>query len=86
VDPKTKHARCKALLDLSDRKLHGFYQSQKGTNRKVLFEHTRHDDVMYGFTENYIKVETPYSASKANEIKMITLGEFNSVKTALIEG
>lgn len=86
VDPKTKHARCKILLDLSDRKLHGFYQSQKGTNRKVLFEHTRHDDVMYGFTENYIKVETPYSAGKANEIKMITLGEFNSVKTALVEG
>ncbi|GHV16729.1 tRNA (N(6)-L-threonylcarbamoyladenosine(37)-C(2))-methylthiotransferase MtaB [Bacteroidia bacterium] len=86
VDPKTKHARCKILLDLSDRKLSGFYQSQKGTNRKVLFEHTQHDDVMYGFTENYIKVETPYSASKANEIKMITLGEFNSVKTALVEG
>jgi threonylcarbamoyladenosine tRNA methylthiotransferase MtaB len=85
VDPKTKHARCKVLLDLSDRKLHGFYQSQKGTNRKVLFELTQHDDVMYGFTENYIKVETPYSASKANEIKMITLGEFNSVKTALVE-
>lgn len=86
VDPKTKHARCKVLLDLSDRKLHDFYQSQKGTDRKVLFEHTQHDDVMYGFTENYIKVETPYSASKANEIKMITLGEFNSVKTALVEG
>ncbi|MFV0538552.1 MAG: tRNA (N(6)-L-threonylcarbamoyladenosine(37)-C(2))-methylthiotransferase MtaB [Dysgonomonas sp.] len=86
VDPKTKHARCKTLLDLSDKKLYGFYQSQKGTNRKVLFEHTQHDDVMYGFTENYIKVETPYMANKANEIKMITLGEFNSVKTALVEG
>ncbi len=86
VDPKTKHARCKALLDLSDKKLYDFYQSQKGTNRKVLFEHTQHDDVMYGFTENYIKVETPYMPNKANEIKMITLGEFNSVKTALVEG
>lgn len=86
VDPKTKHTRCKALLDLSDKKLYSFYQSQKGTNRKVLFEHTQHDNVMYGFTENYIKVETPYMANKANEIKMITLGEFNSVKTALVEG
>ncbi len=86
VEPKTKHARCKVLLDLSDKKLYNFYQSQKGTNRKVLFEHTQHDDVMYGFTENYIKVETPYMESKANEIKMITLGEFNSLKTALVEG
>jgi len=86
VDHKTKHARCKALLDLSDKKLNTFYQSQQGTNRKVLFEHTQHDNVMYGFTENYVKVETPYLASKANEIKMITLGEFNNVRTALVEG
>ena len=85
VDPKTKHARCKALLDLSDEKLQAFYRSQQGTKRKVLFEHTQHDSVMYGFTENYIKVETQYHAHKANEIKMITLGDFNSVKTALTE-
>lgn len=85
VDAKTKHARCKTLLDLSDQKLYNFYQSQQGTNRKVLFEHTQHDNVMYGFTENYIKVETPYLASKANEIKIITLGEFNNVRTALLE-
>lgn len=85
VDTKTKHARCKALLDLSDEKLHAFYRSQQGTKRKVLFEHTQHDSVMYGFTENYIKVETQYHAHKANEIKMITLGDFNSIKTALTE-
>ncbi len=85
VDPKTKHARCKALLDLSDEKLQAFYRSQQGTKRKVLFEHTQHDSVMYGFTENYIKVETQYHAHKANEIKMITLGDFNSIKTALTE-
>lgn len=85
VDPKTKHARCKALLDLSDEKLQAFYRSQQGTKRKVLFEHTQHDSLMYGFTENYIKVETQYHANKANEIKMITLGDFNSVKTALTE-
>jgi len=85
VDPKTKHARCKTLLDLSDRKMEKFYLSQQGTQQKVLFEHTRHDDVMYGFTENYIKVETPYSESKANEIKRITLGSFNPRKSALVE-
>lgn len=86
VDAKTKHARCKTLLDLSDQKLQIFYQSQKGTERKVLFEHTQHGELMYGFTENYVKIETPFDASKANEIKRITLGEFNSIKTALVEG
>ena len=86
VDAKTKHGRCKTLLDLSDRKLQAFYESQQGTKRKVLFENTQHENVMYGFTENYIKVETPYDESKANEIKMITLGRFNELRTALIEG
>ena len=85
VDPKTKHARCKVLLDLSDSKLQAFYQSQQGTQRKVLFEHAQHDNMMYGFTENYVKIETSYQASKANEIKIVTLGDFNKVKTALVE-
>jgi threonylcarbamoyladenosine tRNA methylthiotransferase MtaB len=85
VDPKTKHARCKVLLDLSDNKLEAFYRSQQGTQRKVLFEHAQHDDRMYGFTENYVKIETPYQSSKANEIKIVTLGDFNKVKTALVE-
>lgn len=85
VDHKTKHTRCKILLDLSDKKLQAFYESQQGTERKVLFEHAQHDNMMYGFTENYVKVETPYLISKANEIKMITLGQFNQIRTALTE-
>ncbi len=85
VDSKTKHARCKALLDLSDRKLEAFYHSQQGTQRKVLFEHTRHEDAMFGFTENYVKIETPFDEAKSNRIELITLGGFNKTKTALIE-
>lgn len=86
VDPKTKHARCKTLLDLSDSKLERFYKSQQGTKRRVLFEHTQHDNAMYGFTENYVKVETPYNEDMANRIKVVTLGRFNETKVALIEG
>ncbi|MDR2953496.1 MAG: tRNA (N(6)-L-threonylcarbamoyladenosine(37)-C(2))-methylthiotransferase MtaB [Prevotella sp.] len=85
VDAKTKHARCKALLDISDKKFEAFYQSQQGSARKVLFEHTQHDDSMYGFTENYVKVETTFDIDKANQIKLVTLGSFNKVKTALTE-
>ncbi|MBK5721638.1 tRNA (N(6)-L-threonylcarbamoyladenosine(37)-C(2))-methylthiotransferase MtaB [Dysgonomonas sp. Marseille-P4677] len=86
VDPRTKHSRCKTLLDLSDKKLESFYNSQQGRQRKVLFEHTQHDSMMYGFTENYVKVETTFEECKANEIKIVTLGGFNQLKTALIEG
>lgn len=84
VDTKTKHARSKILLDLSEAKLHAFYKSQQGTTRKVLFEHTQHGDVMYGFTENYVKVEAPFDQAKANVVELVALGEFNNDKTALV--
>lgn len=84
VNPKTKHARCRQLLDISDKKLYDFYESQKGTIRKVLFENTQYEGKMYGFTENYIKVECDYNDDKSNTIEDVLLGDFNEEKTALI--
>lgn len=84
VNPKTKHARCKALLDLSERQMHDFYRSQQGSRRKVLFEHTQYNGKMYGFTENYVKVEATYDKKKVNEISVVTLGDFNDQGTALL--
>lgn len=84
VDAKVKHERCKVLLDLSDRKLHEFYRHQQDTKRKVLFEHTQYNGMMHGFTENYVKIETPFDEEKVNKISVITLGDFNNSKTALL--
>lgn len=83
VDPKTKHARSQQLLDISDKKLHAFYEAHIGQKANVLFEHARKDGLMYGFTENYIKVEIPYDAALANTTRRVTLGEWNEDKTAL---
>lgn len=83
VDPKTKHARSQQLLDISDRKLQTFYEAHIGRQADVLFEQTRKENKMYGFTENYIKVEIPYDSSLVNETRRITLGEWNEDKTAL---
>lgn len=41
VDPKTKHARSQQLLDISDRKLHTFYETHISKQANVLFEQTR---------------------------------------------
>lgn len=84
VDPKTKHARSQQLLDISDRKLHSFYEAHINQQASVLFEHAKKEGKMYGFTENYIKVEIPYDASLANETCRITLGGWNEDKTALL--
>lgn len=83
VDPKTKHARCHILLEMSDRKLQSFYNSQQGKAAKVLFEHTIHDGQMFGFTENYVKVEMPFDEAKVNEITVVRLGNFNDANTTL---
>lgn len=83
VDPKVKHARSQQLLDISDRKLHAFYDAHIGSQAEVLFEHTRKDGLMHGFTENYIKVEIPYDNSLVNETRLVKLTEWNEDRSAL---
>ena len=81
VDPKTKHDRSQQLLNISEHKLHAFYEKHIGQTANVLFEHTKKDGMMHGFTENYIKVEVPYQASLVNETRIVTLGEWNADHT-----
>lgn len=83
VDPKVKHQRSKLLHDISDMKLRGFYESQRGTIRKVLFEHTRHGDKMYGFTENYVKLCADYDPVLVNRITEVKIGEYNEEEMAM---
>jgi threonylcarbamoyladenosine tRNA methylthiotransferase MtaB len=77
VDPKTKHARSKALLDISDDKLLRFYESQMGTEKKVLFEQTKRGDRMHGFTENYVKLYADYDLSLINKISDVVVGGYD---------
>ncbi|MDR1557848.1 MAG: tRNA (N(6)-L-threonylcarbamoyladenosine(37)-C(2))-methylthiotransferase MtaB [Tannerellaceae bacterium] len=83
VDPKTRQARSRRLLDLSETKLHAFYTRHIGRQAEVLFEHTRKGNLMHGFTENYIKVEIPCDAASANEIRRVRLAGWNDERTAL---
>lgn len=83
VDPKTKHDRSKAILDISDKKLKDFYVSQLGTERTALIEHTKKDGLMHGFTENYVKVELPYDAALVNKTCKVRLLELNEDGSAV---
>ena len=83
VDPRSKHARSKQLLDISDEKLSRFYASQKGSRRKVLFEHTRRGGKMHGFTENYLKLYADYDPMLVNRITEVTVGEYNEEEMAM---
>lgn len=65
--------RSRVLHLLSDRKKRNFYESNKGTKRKVLFENDNHDGYLYGFTENYIKIKTPYQPKLTNKFCEVNL-------------
>ena len=83
VDPKTKHARSKALLDISDEKHRVFMESMKGTRKKVLFEHTKHGKRMHGFTENYIKLYSDYDPQYINRVMEVEVGEYDENEMAM---
>ena len=83
VDPRVKHTRSQCLLELSDRKLHDFYEAHIGQKANVLFEQTRKGGKMHGFTENYIKVEIPYDTALVNETRIVALTGWNNDRTAL---
>ena len=74
VPMQERHERNKILRNLSYQKLQYFTESQRGSTRKVLFESPKvnkeNDSMMMleGFTDNYIKVETPHRAEWSNQI------------------
>lgn len=73
VEPRIRHERVAQLIDISDAKLRDFLRSQAGSTHPVLWEHTRHDGMIQGFTDNYIRVQSPWSDSLPNTISSITL-------------
>jgi threonylcarbamoyladenosine tRNA methylthiotransferase MtaB len=69
--------RSRQLHILSEKKKRAFYESQLGTNRLVLIEQEEDHGLMYGFTENYIKVKLPYNESYVNTCMPLTLKDID---------
>ena len=63
-----RQERNKALRNLSFMKMQYFTQQHTGQTRKVLFEKYNKNEMMEGYTDNYIKVTTPYRKEWANAI------------------
>lgn len=80
VSPKEKKSRSEAMLALSDKKLAAFTASQIGSRRKVLWEAKNDNGIMYGFTENYLKVHRPFDEARINKIEEITVSVNNLSK------
>jgi threonylcarbamoyladenosine tRNA methylthiotransferase MtaB len=79
VSAQERRERSQQLRSLSEKKKRAFYASQQGACRKVLFEDAQDDlGIMHGFSDNYVKVATPYREDLANQISEVELGPVNA--------
>lgn len=85
VPVAVRKKRNKMLRILSAKKLRHFYEQHLGESRVVLFEGDNKEGFMHGFTDNYIKVKTPYDASLVNQLKMVKLKELDADGQVLVE-
>lgn len=77
VPMAVRRERSKQLHILSDKKKRAFYEQNISSIRSVLFEHEEDNGVMYGFTENYVKVKMPYDATMVNTFQTVKLTEID---------
>lgn len=73
VQSRIATERVARLEELSDHLHRSFAERFLGTEREVLFESTDHDGMMYGYTDNYLRVAAPYDTAKINEICRVKL-------------
>ena len=73
VSKQVKSLRSKQLRILSKKLQRKFYEKNLNGNFKVLFENHNKDGMMFGFTENYIKVKTKYNHEICQTIKNVSL-------------
>ena len=78
VPKNVRSKRSKMLRGLSVKKRRAFYESDLGNSRTVLFEGENKEGYIHGFTENYIKVKTPWNPELVNTLHSIQLTEIDA--------
>lgn len=78
VPKKVRAKRSKMLRGLSVKKRRAFYESQLGNTLTVLFESENKEGYINGFTENYVKVKTPWNPDLVNTLHTIKLTEIDA--------
>lgn len=73
VPANVRAKRSKMLRGLSVKKRRAFYESQLNTEHTVLFEGENKEGYIHGFTENYVKIKTPWNPELVNTLHQVTL-------------
>ncbi|MCL4105612.1 UNVERIFIED_CONTAM: hypothetical protein GTU68_057487 [Idotea baltica] len=77
VDKGERNRRNKMLRILSEKKKRAFYQEHLGSSRSILFEEEVKQGHLNGFSDNYIKVVTPYDPLLVNEIRTFEMNDID---------
>lgn len=85
VQDSVKTARAARLEELCERLHHKFYERYVGSEALVLWEGSPKAGWMVGFTENYIKVKTPFDRSKINTTERVKLTRVDNMCEMLCE-
>jgi threonylcarbamoyladenosine tRNA methylthiotransferase MtaB len=85
VPMNVRNKRSKMLRGLSVKKRRAFYESQIGINRTVLFESENKEGYIHGFTENYVKVKTPWNPELVNTLHEINLTKIDDDGSVRLE-
>ena len=80
VPQRERERRSKQLHEISARKTALFYSQHKGYQAVVLWEGSQKqkengERIMYGFTDNYIKLSCPYDKYKINTFETVIVGD-----------
>ena len=76
--------RNKMLRILSEKKKMAFYQSQLGKMLPVLWEYEEKNGMMFGFTENYVRVQKPYNKDSVNKIEIVKLEKISKEGNVIV--
>lgn len=85
VSLSVRKKRSKMLRGLSAKMRRVFYESQLGKEKTVLFEDENKEGYIHGFTENYVKVKTPWNPELANTLQNVKLREIDEDGLVRIE-
>lgn len=77
VPVEERRRRNKVLRALSDKKRIAFYKENLGETRPVLFELSKTEGYMTGYTDNYVKVLLPMDESLINQTRKVELKEID---------
>jgi threonylcarbamoyladenosine tRNA methylthiotransferase MtaB len=73
VAPSEKEKRSRRLISLSENKNNEFALSNTGLITNVLFERSKIEGFITGFTSNYLRVEYPWQSGLGGQIKKVRL-------------